>query len=77
MNERNEPALAPDPRHSVTPATRVTPASEGQEPALPPEGQGKEPERTNRRARAKDRKAALAEREWQESEADNRGQSDN
>ncbi len=55
MNERNEPM----------PDTPLTPATQGQEPTLPPERQGK------------DSKEVVAEREWQESETDNRGQSDN
>jgi len=65
MSERNEPELAPDPRHTVAPDTRLTPATQGQASPLTPEGQDK------------DSKVAIAKREWQESEADNRGQSDN
>ncbi len=77
MNERNEPTLAPDPRRKVTPDTQLTPATQGEEPTLTPEGRGKEPRLTKGPARDKDSKEALAESEWQESEADNRGQSDN
>ncbi len=67
MNERHEPM----------PDTPLTPAPEGQERTRTPEERGEESTLTKGRAPDQDSQEATAEREWQESEADNRGQSDN